>query len=77
MHLGRLYFQEVAAITHRDFFTREMTTAIDRRIRLRDEIIFLAVAGKIFHFIAHAAVVDLAIRRFDKSEFVDPGKGRH
>ena len=77
MHFGRLDFQEVAAATHRDFFAGEMTLVIDRRVRLRDEITFLAVAGQIFYLIGHATVVHLAIRRFNEAKIVDPRKGRH
>ncbi len=75
MHLRRFDFEKVAAITDRNFFAGEMSAAVDRRIRLRDQIIFLAIAGEIFDFVRHAAVLDLAIRRFDETEFVDAREG--
>ena len=43
----RLDFEEVAAITHGNFFTGEMTAAVNRRVRLRDEVIFFAIAREI------------------------------
>ena len=47
VNLRRLDFEEVAAITDRNFFAGEMALAIDRRVRLRDEEIFFAIAGQI------------------------------
>src|SRR5207248_7199072 len=60
-----------------NFFSGEMTTAVDRRVRLGDEIILFAIAGEILNVVGHTAVMHLAIRRFDKPEFIDPGECRH
>src|ERR1051326_8257109 len=54
-----------------------MTAPIDRRVRLRDEIIFFLIAGQIINVVRDAAVGDLAIRSFDETELVDPRKSRH
>ncbi len=45
--LGRLHFEEVAAIAHGNFLAREMAAAIHRRVGLRDEIVFFAITGQI------------------------------
>ena len=75
MDLGRLDFQEVAAITDRNFFAGEMTFRVHRRVRLRDEEIFFAIAGQIIDLIGHATVLDFAVGRFDETEFVDAREG--
>src|SRR3954453_18925505 len=54
-----------------------MTLAVDCRIGLGHQIIFFAITGQIFNLVGYATVVHLPIRRFDKPEFIDPGKRRH
>ena len=46
-------------------------------IRLRDEIVLFFVPREEVHLIGDTPIDDLAIRRFDKAEIVDPRKGGH
>src|SRR3954471_6477118 len=54
-----------------------MALRIHGRVRLGDEEILFAIAGQIIDLIGNPALVALAVRRFDKSEFVDPRKRAH
>ena len=54
-----------------------MSASVDRRVRLRDEEVFFTIAGQIIDLIGHATVFDFAVRRFDKTEFVDARERRH
>ena len=54
-----------------------MTAAVDRSIGLRNQIIFFFVASQIINFICDATVCNFAIRRLDKTKFVNPREGRH
>src|SRR5437588_2639709 len=54
-----------------------MTAPINWCVSLGDEIVLFAIAGEIFDLIGHAPVMNLAVRRFDKSKLVDSRKGRH
>src|ERR1700734_1089232 len=51
-----------------------MSATVDRRIRLRDDELFLAVSREKFDVFRHATILDLAIRRFEKTEFIDARK---
>ncbi len=53
-----------------------MAAAVNRRIRLRDDVLLLAVGGQIFNVFRDAAILDLAVRRFEKTEFVDARERR-
>jgi len=77
MHLRRIDFEEVAAIAHRNFFPREMSSPVYRRIRLCDEKVLFAVAGEIINLIRHATLFHLAIGCLDKTEFIDAREGAH
>ena len=77
MHFRRIDFEKIAPIAHGDFFTGEMAAAVDRRVRLRDQEIFLAIAGQIFNLVGHASVLDFSIRRLNESELVDSREGTH
>ena len=48
-----------------------MAAAVNRRVRLRDDVLLLAVGGQVFDLFRDAAILGLAIRRFEKTEFVD------
>src|SRR5947207_8618773 len=76
MHLRRIDFEEVAAIAHRNFFPREMSSPVYRRIRLCDEKVLFAVAGEIINLIRHATLFHLAIGCLDKTEFIDAREDR-
>src|SRR3954471_12076312 len=54
-----------------------MSTAINGRVCLRDEIILFFVASQIIDLVRDATIMDFAIRSFDKSEFVDSRESRH
>src|SRR5260221_5603662 len=48
-----------------------MSATVNRRIRLRDDKLFLAVSREKFDVFTDATVLDFAIRRFEKTEFID------
>src|SRR5437868_10448236 len=77
MDLRWLNFQEVPAITNGDLLLGEMTLRVHGRVRLRYEKIFFTIASQIIDLIGDATFLYLAVRRFDKSEFVDPREGAH
>ena len=77
MDLRWLNFQEVPAITNGDLLLGEMTLRVHGRVRLRYEKIFFTIASQIIDLIGDATFLHLAVRRFDKSEFVDPRKRAH
>src|SRR4029077_21245358 len=54
-----------------------MATAVDRRVRLRDQVVLFLIAGEIVDLIRDPAIRHLAIRRFDETKFVDPCEVRH
>ena len=62
MNFRRFYFEEVATITNRNFFAGEMSAAVDRRIRLRNQIIFFFVGRQVIDLIRDPAIRDLADR---------------
>ena len=51
-----------------------MALVVNRRVRLGDDELLLAVGGQVFDLFGDPAVFDLAIRRFEKTEFVDARK---
>src|SRR5438552_1161785 len=77
VNFRRFYLEEVAAITNRNFFAGKMSAAVDRRIRLRNQIIFFFVARQVIDLIRDPAIRDLAVRRFNETKFIDPREGRH
>ena len=52
-----------------------MPFLVDRRIGLRDEEVLFPVAGEVIDLVGDAAILDLAIGRFDEAEIVDPREG--
>src|SRR5437762_13512574 len=77
MDLRRIDFEEIAAITYRNFFSGEMSSTVDRCICLRDKKILFAVAGQIVNLIRHATLFHFTVWRLDKTEFVDARKSAH
>src|SRR5205823_8797410 len=77
MDFRPLDFQKVTAITDRNLLLRQMSLCVHGRVRLRYEEILFPIAGQVIDLIADAALLHFAVRRFDKSEFVDPGKRAH
>src|SRR5437016_3954249 len=77
MHFGWLDLQEVAPITHRNFFTSEMAASINRRVCLRDQVVLFPISSEIIDLVSHATVMNFAIRRLDETEFVDPRERAH
>ena len=53
-----------------------MSLVVDRSVRLRDEEILFAIRGQIIDLSRYTTFFDLAIWCFDKTELVDPRKGR-
>src|SRR5947208_14130476 len=77
MDLRRIDFEEIAAITYRNFFSGEMSSTVDRCICLRDKKILFAVAGQIVNLIRHATLFHFTIWRLAETEFVDARKSAH
>src|SRR5438552_16340583 len=77
MDFRRLDFQKVAAITNRNFFAGEMTSAVNRRVRLRDKVVFFLIASQIVDIIRDTAVRDFAIRCFNETKLVYARESRH
>ena len=77
MDLGRLHFEEVTPVADGNLVRGEVAFRVHRRVRLRDEVMLLAVGGQIVDLLGHAAILDLAVRRFDEPKLVDPGEGAH
>src|SRR5947208_12060934 len=77
MDLRRLHFQEVAAITDRNLLLRQMPLRVHGRVRLGYEEILFAIARQIIDLIRDATFLNLAIRRFDETKFIDPSERAH
>ena len=77
IHLGRINFQKVAAVAHRDFLACEMSATVYRRIGLCHEKILLAIGGKIFDLIGHAALFHFAIGCLDETKLIDARESAH
>src|SRR5581483_3235276 len=57
-----------------DAIAGEMAFVVDGRVGLRDDEGFLAISGEIIDMVAHAAIFDFAIWRFEEAEIVDARK---
>src|SRR4029078_6686877 len=77
IHLGGIDLQEVTAVAHGYFLTREMSTSVNRRIGLRNEKILFAISGKIFDLVRHAALFHFTVRRLDETKFIDTRESAH
>ncbi len=75
LHLGGLDFDEIAAVADRNHLAGELAVRVDRGIRLGDVEVFVAVTAEVDDLVERTAIVDLAIRGLDETEFVDAGKG--
>ena len=49
---------------------------VERRVGLGDDVLLLLVGGEVDDLVGDLAVGDLAVRRLDEAELVDPGEGR-
>src|SRR5882762_7229116 len=54
-----------------------MSATIHGSVSLGHEIILFPVTSEIIDVLQHPAVMNLAVRRFDKAEFVDARESRH
>ena len=54
-----------------------MSAAVHRSVGLRYEIILFPVTSEVIDLFENLTVMNLAVRRFDKAEFVDAREGRH
>src|SRR5438132_12507839 len=54
-----------------------MTAAVNRRVRLRDKVVFFLIASQIVDIIRDTAVRDFVIRCFNETKLVDPRESRH
>ena len=80
IHAARLDALNVGAHARGDAVVDERAVRIERLLRLRDVAAVLFVRREIHNLVQHArlfaAVVDQAVRRFDKAVFVDAGISR-
>ena len=74
---GRDFDELAAALTGGDTFVEVFAGLVDRVVRLPDEELLFLVGGEVFDLVGHLAVLDLAVRRLDEAELVDPGVGAH
>ena len=72
----RFHINEVAFATAGHTVGREVAPVVDRRVCLGDDKRLFAVGGQVVDMAGHAPLFDLAIRRFDETEIVDPREGR-
>src|ERR1041385_2905167 len=77
IHLGRIDFEKVATIPHRDFFPGEVPASIHGRVGLRHKEILFAIGGKIIYLIRYTALFHFAIWRLDKPKLINAGKSAH
>src|SRR4051812_33211059 len=54
----------------------EAALRVERRVGLRDDEAVLLVGGQVVDLVGDLAVLDLAVRRLDEAERVDPAEGR-
>ena len=54
----------------------EVALGVERRVRLRDDVPVLLVGGQVVDLVGDLALDDLAVRRLDEAERVDPGERR-
>src|ERR1700739_2341485 len=73
----RFTLHEGTTETARHFLVDERSVLLDWRIRLSNNIVLLAVRCQIIDMLGYSSFVDPAIRRFDKSELVNPSKSAH
>src|ERR1051326_3678316 len=67
----RLRERIIALETRLDALGEEFSLRIDRGIRLRDRVNVFLLRGHVLDLIGHPAVLHLAVRRLDETEFVD------
>ena len=53
----------------------EVAVGVDDRVGLRDDVLVLLVGRQVVHLVGDAALDDLAVRRLDEAERVDPAVG--
>ena len=61
---------------HEDALVDERAVGVDRRVGLGDDVVLLLVGGHVDDLAGDLAVLDLAVRRLDEAELVDPGERR-
>ncbi len=76
VHLVRRNELHVAGVSHDDEIVGEAALRIDRGIGLRDRVAPFLHRREIDHLVGDAAVLHLAIGRFDEAVFVDAREGR-
>ena len=74
MNLGGIHLDEIAAIARGNFLAGQLVVAVHDGIRLGDVEVLVTVTAQVFDLVGHAGAVHLAIRGFDETELVDPGK---
>ena len=61
---------------HEHAVLEEPALLVDRRVRLRDDVLVLVVGREVRDLVGDPALLDLAVRRLDEAEPVDPAEGR-
>ena len=74
--VGREVVDLAAARTHEHAVVEEVALLVDAGVRLRDDVLVLVVGGEVLDLVGDATLLDLAVRRLDETEPVDPGEAR-
>lgn len=73
VHVGRRDEFDLAALpAHQNAALGEVAVVVDRRVGLGDDVPVLLVRGEVVDLLGDPAVDDLAVRRLDEAEGVDP-----
>src|SRR3569833_2848523 len=76
VHVGRRAELDLAALpADQDAVLGEVAVVVDRRVGLGDDVPVLLVRGEVVALVGAPAVDDLAVRRLDEAERVDPAVG--
>ena len=77
VHAVRGHEVDLATLAaHQHAVVGELAVALQRLVRLGDDVPVLLVRGQVVDLVGHPAALDLAVRRLDEPERVDPGERR-
>src|SRR5579859_4990858 len=71
MNAFRLDFDEITLVPTGNFLDLEMATAIDRRVRLGDNVILFLIGGQVVHLLRYTTILEFTVRRLKETELVD------
>ena len=61
-----------ATHAHEHALVEEVALLVDAHVRLRDDVLVLVVGREVLDLVGDATLLDLAVRRLDETEPVDP-----